>query len=201
MQTHVDELLCDEQPIKDRGQVDLIICRSHLAAFFWELYDVFEALETAINRGKKEYPNERHFYSHERLLETIRQSSIPREIEAYRNEGHNIPAIIGQKWEEKGGKFLHHFLPSIQGHDPKDSIELNHQLQVYFEYVVNLWLSFVPEPYKSKFPRNFSFPVTVPFSFLGELPADLHAVPQLEVSLEAYERTISSDSPCEPNDG
>jgi hypothetical protein len=197
MQTHVDELRRDEQPVKDRGQVDLIICRSHLASFFWELHHVFEALEAAINRGKKEYPNQRYFYSQERVLERTRQSPVPKEIEAYRNEGHNIPAIIGQKWEEKGGKFLYHFLPSIQGHEPKDAIELNHQLQVYFEYVVNLWLSFVPEPYKSKFPRNFSFPVTVPFSYLGELPADLHGVPQLEVSLEAYERAISTDSPCD----
>ena len=77
---------------------------------------MFEALEVAIRRGKSEYPNESYFYSHERQLETIRQSAIPKEIEAYRNEGHHIPAIIGQKWEEKGGNFLHHFLPSIQGH-------------------------------------------------------------------------------------
>lgn len=194
MQTPVDELLREEQASRDMGQIDLMICRSHLAAFFWELHHVFEALEIAIRRGKNEYPKERYFYSHETQLETIRQSSIPKEIEAYRNEGHNIPAIIGQKWEEKGGKFLHHFLPSIQGHQPKESVELNDQLQVYFEYVVNIWLSFVPELFKSKFPRNFSFPVTVPFFYLRDLPPELREVRQLQISLEAYERVTLPDS-------
>jgi hypothetical protein len=194
MQTPVDELLREEQASRDMGQIDLMICRSHLAAFFWELHHVFEALEIAIRRGKNEYPKERYFYSHETQLETIRQSSIPKEIEAYRNEGHNIPAIIGQKWEEKGGKFLHHFLPSIQGHQPKESVELNDQLQVYFEYVVNIWLSFVPELFKSKFPRNFSFPVTVPFFYLRNLPPELREVRQLQISLEAYERVTLPDS-------
>jgi hypothetical protein len=33
--------------------------------------------------------------------------------------------------------------------------------------------------------------VTVPFSYLGELPADLEVgVPQLQVSLEAFDRPI-----------
>ncbi len=188
MQTDHEELMRDEQSAREMGQIDLIICRSHVAAFFWELHHVFEALEVAIRRGKNEYPNERYFYSQERQLEGIRQSPIPKEIEAYRNEGHNIPAIIGQKWEEKGGKFLHHFLPSIQGHQAKDSVELNQQLQIYFEYAVNMLLSFVPDLYKSKFPRNFSFPVTVPFFYLGELPPELARVPQLQITLEAYEK-------------
>jgi hypothetical protein len=173
-------------------QVDLFICRSHLAAFFWELHHVFEALEAAINRGKKEYPKNQYFYIQERKLETERQSAIFKEIAAYRNEGHSIPAIIGQQWEEKEGKvkFVHHFLPTIKGHEPKESIELNHQLQVYFEYVVNLWLPFVPEPLKSQFPRSFRFPVTVPFYYLGELRAQLGGGHQLEIALEAYERPV-----------
>lgn len=198
MRTPVEELRRDEQTAKDQGRVDPIICRSHLAAFFWQLHHVFEALESATRRGKKDYPKEQYFYSAERKLETIRQSSIPKEIDAYRNEGHNIPGIIGQKWEEKGGKFLHHFLPSIQGHQPKESVELNHQLQIYFEYVVNLWLSFVPEPLKSKFPRSFSFPVTVPFFYLGDLPPELGPAPQLLISLEAYNRPVEPESPGQP---
>jgi hypothetical protein len=198
MQTHADELLRDEQSARDMGQIDMMICRSHLAALFWELHHVFEALDVAIRRGKNEFPNERYFYSQERQLEQIQQSSIPKEIEAYRNEGHNIPAIVGQAWEERGGKFLHHFLPSIKGHQPKESIELNYQLQAYFEYVVNLWLSFVPEPYKAKFSRNFSFPVTVPFHYLGDLPAEVRGAPQLQVCLEAYEKPVSQSSPVTP---
>ena len=197
LQTPIDKLLQDEQATRDQGQVDLIVCRSHLAALFWQFHHVFEALETAIAKGKKEYPKERYFYSAERKLDAIRQSAIAKEIDAYRNEGHDIPAIIGQQWEEKGGKFLHHFLPSLQGHERKEAIELNHQLQVYFEYVVNLWLSFVPEPLKSKFPRSFSFPVTVPFFYLGDLPAEVREVPQLQVCLEAYDKPIFPDSPAD----
>ena len=193
MQTPVEELRRDEQTIKDQGQVDLMVCRAHLAAFFWQLHHVFEALELAIRKGKKEYPAKRYFYSAERKLETIRQSGIAREIDAYRNEGHNIPAIIGQLWEKKGGKFLHHFLPSLVGHQAKESIDLNDQLQMYFQYVVNLWLSFVPEPLKSKFPRSFKFPVTVPFFHLGEIPKEVRGLPQLEIFLEAYEQPIAPE--------
>ena len=68
MQTPIDELQRDERSSRDMGQIDLIICRSHLGALLWELHHVFEALEVAIRRGKSEYPNESYFYSHERQL-------------------------------------------------------------------------------------------------------------------------------------
>ena len=84
------------------------------------------------------------------------------------------------------------FGEQVKGHQPKESIDLNEQLQIYFEYVVNLWLSFVPEPLKSKFPRDFSFPVTVPFFYLGELSPELVGVPQLSVFLEAYEKPVAA---------
>jgi hypothetical protein len=196
MQTPVEKRWLDEQSIKDRGQVDLIICRSHLASFFWQLDHVFEALDSAIKRGQKDYPKEHFFYQQEQSLKKIRETPIPKEIAAYRNEGHTIPAIIGQKWEEKGGKFLHHFLPSIRGHEPKDSIDLNEQLHTYFEYVANVWREFVPEPLKGQFPRSFSFPVTVPFFFLGELPTGLASVPQLSIVLEAYDKPVSPAAPA-----
>jgi hypothetical protein len=197
MQTDVDTLRLDEQSIKDQGQVDLIICRSHLASFFWQLDHVFESLDIAIKRGQKDYPKERYFYLQEQSLEKIRQTDIPKEIAAYRNEGHNIPAIIGQKWEKKGGKFLHHFLPTIQGQAAKDSIDLNEQLHTYFEYAANVWREFVPEPLKGKFPRSFSFPVTVPFFFLGDLPKELASVRQLQIVLEAYDKPVLPDAPAD----
>jgi hypothetical protein len=195
MQTPVEKLLQDPQVVREQGQVDLIICRSHLAAFFWQLHHVFEALEYAIGKGKKEHPKEQYFYIAEKRLAALRESAEAREIDAYRNESHNIPAIIGQNWTEKGGKFLYHFLPTIEGHESKENIDLNAQLQIYFEYVVNLWLSFVPEPLKSDFPRSFSFPVTVPFFPLGQLPPEVTNTPQLLVSLEAYEKPIEPDTP------
>ena len=53
LQTHVDDLRLDEQDVRTQGQTDVIICRSHLASFFWELHHVFEAVEAAINRSKE----------------------------------------------------------------------------------------------------------------------------------------------------
>jgi hypothetical protein len=68
MQTDVDDLWLDEQAIKDQGQVDVIICRSHLASFFWQLHHVFEAMEVAIKRGQKEYPKLWYFYTQHSVL-------------------------------------------------------------------------------------------------------------------------------------
>ena len=52
-----------EQLVRDQVQIDIVICRSHLAAFFWHLEHVFEALRTAITRGQKEYPEEKYFWA------------------------------------------------------------------------------------------------------------------------------------------
>jgi hypothetical protein len=85
--------------------------------------------------------------------------------------------------KEKGGRFLHHFLPSITGHEPKDSIDMNTQLQQYFEFVATVWHSFAPSELKDKFPRSFKFPVTVPYSYLGELPPELKDIRMLEIEI------------------
>jgi hypothetical protein len=45
-----------------------------------------------------------------------------------------------------------------------------------------------PGDFKEKFPRNFRFTVTVPRTFIAELPAELQGgVPQLEVSVVAQD--------------
>src|SRR5262249_43227157 len=106
----------------------------------------------------------------------------------YRNKSHETAAIIGCAWDKKGGKFLRHFLPSIMGYERKYTIDLNVQLQRYFEFVANVWLSFAPDDFKEKFPHDFKFAVTVPNSFIGELPPGLEGAPHLEVSIEAYEK-------------
>jgi hypothetical protein len=192
LQTDLDQLRKQEQVLRDMTQVDLIICRAHLAAFFWQLNHVFEALRTAITRGQKEHSELKYFWSWEKQLEKIEREDIRQEISAYRNKGHDIPAIIGCAWGKKGGKFLHHFLPTIVGHEKKESIDMNTQLQQYFEFVANMWLYFAPGDFKDTFPRSFKFPVTVPNSYLGELPPELQGVPQLEVSIEAYNRVDGS---------
>jgi hypothetical protein len=126
----------------------------------------------------------KYFWDFEKRLQEIEQLPNYREINAYRNNAHEIPAIIGCAWEKKGGRFLHHFLPSIAGREKKEDIDMNTQLQRYFEFAANAWLSFAPGDFKEKFPRNFKFTVTVPHSFLGELPPELKGAPQLEVSIE-----------------
>jgi len=60
------------------AQVDVVICRTHLAAFFWHLEHVFEALRTAINRGKQEYPEAKYFWSYDRRLDEIEQFTLRR---------------------------------------------------------------------------------------------------------------------------
>ncbi len=180
-----------KQAVRDDTQVDVLICRTHLAAFFWQLDHVFEALRIAIKRGKKEHPNLGYFWSFEKRLQEIEQTPIYREINAYRNKAHEIPAIIGCAWD-KDRKFLHHFLPSILGHEKKEDVDMNTKLQRYFEFVANVWLSFAPGDFKDTFPRSFKFPVTIPYSFLGELPIELEHVPQLEVLIEAYDAANES---------
>jgi len=62
------------------------------------------------------------------------------------------------------------------------------RLNQYFEFAANVWLEFAPGDFKEKFPRDFQFPVTVPYLFGGELPTDLKGVPQLEVTVQSYNK-------------
>jgi len=186
LQTNPDQLRKQEQAFRNKTQVDVLICRAHLAAFFWQLDHFFELLKTAITRGQKEQPTEKYFWSYEKKLDELEQAPLRREINAYRNKGHEITAIIGCSWEKETNKFRHHFLPTIDGHEPKEFIDMTAQLHKYFEFVANVWLSFAPSDLKDKFPRNFEFPLTIPYSFLGELPPELKDVPQFVVSIEAY---------------
>jgi hypothetical protein len=187
LRTNLEVMRDQEQITRNQAQVDVVICRTHLAAFFWHLEHVFEALRIAITRGQKELPEAEYFWSYEKRLAEIEQFTIRQEIRDYRNMGHQNPAIIGSKWDGEG-QFLHHFLPTISGHQPKEDIEMNTRLQQYFEFATNVWLEFAPGDYKEKFPRDFQFPVTVPYLFTGELPKELKGVPQLEVHVESYDR-------------
>ena len=99
--------------------------------------------------------------------------------------GHQVPAIIGAAWDGKG-RFLHHFLPTIIGHQPQEDFDMNARLQRYFEFAANVWLEFAPGSFKERFPRDFWFPVTVPYLFGGEIPKEYNKVPQLYVSVRSY---------------
>lgn len=156
---------------------------------------VFEALKIAITRGQKELPSEKYFWIYEKRLNELEQLTIRQEIKDYRNMGHQTPAIIGCKWDEKRN-FLHHFLPTISGHTPQEDVELNTRLQQYFEFAANVWLEFAPGDLKEKFPRDFRFPVTVPLLFVGELPEELKGKPQLEVQVNSYDKSVASAEPA-----
>jgi len=177
-----------DQATRDQMQTDVVICKAHLAAFFWQLDHIFEALRAAITRGQKEHNESKYFWQWEQELSKIEQNLLRQEIKAYRNQGHQYPAIIGCSWDGEGGKFVRHFLPTIEGHEPKENIDINEVLQRYFEFVANIWFAFAPGDYKEKFPRDFLFPVTVPFTFLGELPAELQSVPQLAIAVVASDK-------------
>lgn len=185
LQTSAGTIRAQEQVLRDMAQADVVICRAHLAAFFWHLDHVFEALRAATTRGQKEHADLQYFWSCEKQLDEIEQVTLRQEIKAYRNKGHEIPAIIGCQWDRKGGTFLYHFLPTLGGLERKQPIEMNAQLQQYFEFVANVWFAFAPGDYKHKFPRDFRFPVTIPYTFVGELPPELKDAKQLEVHLQA----------------
>ena len=178
--------LCE---IRNEAQVDVFICRAHLAALFWQLQHVFESIGTAVTRGQKEHADKEYFWLYEKRLEELKQSPIGQEITAYRNMSHENPAIIGCHWESKGGKFQFHFLPLLSGYEARAPIELNAHLQQFFEFVVNVWFEFAPNHYAEKFPRDFKFPVTVPNTFIGELPPELKDHRQFEVELRATPST------------
>ncbi len=112
LQMRVDELRKEEQDFRNKTQVDLIICRAHLAAFFWQLDHFFEALTTAVTRGQKEQPEEKYFWTYGKKLEEFEKGPIRQEIKASRNKSHELPAIIGCSWTSEG-KFHHHFLPTF----------------------------------------------------------------------------------------
>jgi len=187
LQMTVETLRQKNQEIRNDAQADITICRSHLAAFFWQLEHLFEALGTAIKRGKSEQPETQYFWSYEKLFEKIEQTDIRKEIRDYRNMSHQIPAIIGVRWHSLDN-FSHLFLPTISGHTNREDVDLTTRLKEYFEFAANVWLNFAPCELKDEFPRDFTFPVTVPNLFLGELPNELQAVPQLQVTVQSYDR-------------
>lgn len=202
LQTHRDEVLQAEQAYREMTQVEVVICRAHLAAFFWQLDHVFEALRIAVKKGQKEHSDLKYFWLWGKKMEEIEALPMYKEITAYRNKSHEFPGIIGVKWEDSssGPKFLHHFLPTIEGHETKED-DINGQLQKYFEFAVNIWLSFAPGDYKERFPRSFKFLVTVPHSFKGELPPELAGVQQLEVGVMAQDPTAPAAAETPKEEG
>jgi hypothetical protein len=88
LQTPIDEVHKQEQVLRDMMQIDLIICRAHLAAFFWQVDHLFEALRIAIVRGQKEHPELEYFWKWGKRLDEISSSTTSKEINAYRNKSH-----------------------------------------------------------------------------------------------------------------
>src|SRR5271155_3840937 len=120
LQTNKTVIDKQEESLRKLMQTDVLICRAHLASFFWQLDHIFEALRGAINRGQKEHGDLKYFWQWDKALDDIEKGTLRREISAYRNQGHQYPAIIGCKWEGDD-KFVRHFLPTIDGHESTHS--------------------------------------------------------------------------------
>lgn len=191
LQTPMAALRQQGQTTCDQLQADVVIFRAHVAAFFWQLDHIFEALRIAIVRGQQEQEKKIYFWEWETKLKAIEETAIRKEISAYRNQGHQFPAIIGCNWTADH-KFVGHFLPTIEGHEPKESTNLISELDKYFQYVAGLWLSFLSGSSELNFPRDFKFPVSVPYSFIGDLPPLLKSVPHFEIAIELVTRKDES---------
>ena len=103
LRTQTQVLRAQDQDVRDHAQIDIVICRSHLAAFFWHLEHVFEALRIAITRGQKELPGEKYFWAYEKRLNELEELPLRQEMKDYRNMGHQSPAVIGSMRDDKGG--------------------------------------------------------------------------------------------------
>ena len=76
LQTQIEEMHRQDQAFRDVSQIDLHVCRAHLAALFWQVDHVFEALRIAINKGQKEHAEKEYFWSWGKSLEKIEASPI-----------------------------------------------------------------------------------------------------------------------------
>jgi hypothetical protein len=61
LQTQIEEMHRQDQAFRDVSQIDLHVCRAHLAALFWQVDHVFEALRIAINKDRKNTPKRNTF--------------------------------------------------------------------------------------------------------------------------------------------
>jgi hypothetical protein len=61
LQTHMVEMHRQDQAFRDVSQIDLHVCRAHLAALFWQVDHVFEALRIAINDRQKEHAETKYY--------------------------------------------------------------------------------------------------------------------------------------------
>jgi len=79
--------------------IDIVVSRSHLAAFFWHLEHVFEALRTAITRGQKEHPEAKYFWAYEKELDELEQLTIVKRsktIAIWGTKTRRLLAVSGQ---------------------------------------------------------------------------------------------------------
>ena len=171
-----------KEDVRVGAQEDLVICRANLSAFFMQLEHVFESVRRTVKKFKKDLPN--FFVAFEPWLDEQEKLAMRLEIRDYRNHGHQIPAIIGAKWD--GETLSHLFLPHIDGHAVQDDVELNERLRRYFEFTANIWLKLIPNGLEDTFPLDFNYPVTIPALYAGELPPGLENVRQLFVTVKAF---------------
>ena len=100
LQTPGDEIRQEEQALRDMSQTDLIVCRAHLAAFFWQVDHVFEALRIAINRGQKEHADLKYFWGWGKTWRRSSRRRFTKRSTPIATSRMNFRAVIGGKWED-----------------------------------------------------------------------------------------------------
>jgi hypothetical protein len=170
------------QEVRDRYQNDVTLGRAHLSSFFWNLDHIFESLRLAIKRGRESGDlDPRTYILLEKKIADAKNSTEGREINIYRNAAHKVPGVIA-RWGTDNW-FGCHFLPEIGDELTPDEIKaatpqpaqtLEDKLHAYFLFVANLCSGILKQtiPKEWKLPATFTFPVTIPTSFTGNVPAD-----------------------------
>lgn len=164
-----------QEDTRARFQSDMMTCRAHLAAFFWQLDHIFESLLLALRRGRDENKVDmRTYVLAERFIKKQQSSTIGEEISLYRNASHQVPGIAARWHESNTGKFLFHFLPEpgeeFDRENPPAEIaqtparKMEEQLHSYFEFVART----CTEVIHWNFSDTWTILVVCPFTFMGD---------------------------------
>jgi hypothetical protein len=173
------------QPERKGLQEDATVFRAHFAGVLWQLHHLTELLCTAYRRCKQEDIVTKE--QHDKLVKAIDADPIVNEIEKYRNMSHQFAGVI-VTLHDGNDAFRGHVFPDLDAEDPDQRAaldeaeiqkelkerELNMKLEAYCNnlagYCEGLF-RVIDAKYKTTvIPRSTGFPVTVPYSYQGNLP-------------------------------
>jgi len=164
---------------------DAIVFRAHFAGVLWQLRHLAELLRTAYRRCKQEGIVTKG--RHDELVKALHDDPTVNEIQEYRNLSHQFAGVI-VTLHDGNDAFRGHVFPDLDAEDPDQRAaldeaeiqkelkerELNMKLEAYCNnlagYCEGLF-RVIDAKYKTTvIPRSTGFPVTVPYSYQGNLP-------------------------------